>query len=779
MSPPPPPCSSSPSSSSSSGSPHRRPLYFNPVAATKDWAAPPNQDLPDIARFHQRFPGYRPTPLVSLPSVARDAGIGAVHVKNESDRCGLPAFKILGASWGTYRAVASRLRLPPAAAPATLAALRQALASSSSSSSPPLTLYAATDGNHGRAVARMASLLGVAAEIHVPCCMKHETIDLIRQEGARVVVSTRDYDAAMQEAFAASQHSQGLLIQDCSFGDYTEVPQWIVDGYGTMHHEIDQQLGGQSPDLVISPVGVGSFAHSVVTHYRAPGSTCQVMSVEPDTAACLWKRLVRGEETSVHSAPTIMAGLECSTISERSWPVLQKGINVSATVSDFEAHEACETLHQLGVDAGPCGAATLAALRRLSADDKAALGLNESSVVVLLSTEGLRSYDVPRDVSDEDPVDLTRALVGINSANPALGSHPGPGETEIAKFICSWFEHRDIDAHWVEPVKGRPSVVAVVKGRGGGKRLLLNGHIDTVTLEGYDGDPLDPRIDNGKLYGRGSADMKSGVAAQMVTAANVKKRQLAGDVVVTTVADEEFKSLGTVNVLEAGWRADAAIVSECTDMAVVRSHKGFVWLEIDVHGVAAHGSRPDLGYDAIAKSGHVLVELDRYSEQLQRRKADPVVGPPSAHASLIRGGEEVSSYPAKCTITLERRTVPGESPTLVEREIRDILDRVAAATPGFRYDVRVTFHRPPFHMAEDAPLTQLVWKHAKSVTRGEPAIGGAPFWTDCALLLEAGIPSILFGPRGEGFHAKDEFVYTDSIVQTAQILTQLAEEFCA
>lgn len=547
-----------------------------------------------------------------------------------------------------------------------------------------------------------------------------------------------------------------------------------------MMHEIDGQLGEKSPSLVIAPVGVGSFAQSVVTHYKTQhGPRPKVMSVEPDTAACLWKRLVRGEETSAQSAPTIMAGLECSTVSESSWPVLQQGIDVSATVSDYEAHEACETLHELGVAAGPCGAASLAALRRLGPDDKSALGLNEDSVVVLLSTEGLRSYDVPRNVSDDDPVALTQALVRINSSNPALGSTPGPGETEIAKFICSWLEHRDIDAHWVEPVKGRPSVVGVVKGSGGGKRLLLNGHTDTVTLLGYDGNALDPKIENGKLHGRGSADMKSGLAAQMVTAANVKRLQLAGDVVLTAVADEELESLGTVNVLEAGWRADAAIVSECTDMAIIRAHKGFVWLDIDVHGVAAHGSRPDLGYDAIAKSGYVLVALDRYAAELRRREADPAVGPPSAHASLIRGGEEECSYPARCTITLERRTVAGESPATVERELRHMLDEIAAATPGFRYDLRVTFSRPPFHMAEDAALTRLVRKHAERVTHGETRVTGAAYWTDSALLLEAGIPAILFGPRGEGFHAKDEFVYTDSIVQTTQILTQVAKEFCA
>lgn len=543
-------------------------------------------------------------------------------------------------------------------------------------------------------------------------------------------------------------------------------------------HEIDSQLRGQTPDLVIAPIGVGSFAQAVVTHYKRPNAASKIMSVEPDTAACFWKRRVRGETRSVQSAPTIMAGLDCTTVSEQAWPLLSHGIDVSATVSDFEAHTACQTLHQLGVDAGPCGAAPLAALRRLSAQDKYALGLNKDSVIVLLSTEGLRSYDTPLDVSDNDPVSLTQTLVRIDSANPALSSTPGPGEVSIARFVCSWFEYRDIDAHWIEPVPGRPSVVGVVKGSGDGKRLLLNGHMDTVTLKGYDGDPLEPRIENGKLYGRGSADMKSGLAAQMMAAANTKTSGLAGDVVVTAVADEEFESLGTVNVLDAGWRADAAIVSECTDMQITRAHKGFVWFEIDVLGVAAHGSRPDLGYDAISKAGYVLVELDRYAKRLQSRGAGSIAGPPSVHASLIRGGEEVSSYPANCTITLERRTVGLETPASVQKELEDILQLIAKDIEGFQYKLRSTFSRPAFHMAEDAPLTQLVAKHAASVMGQTPPIVGAPFWTDAALLLDAGIPTILFGPCGVGFHAKEEFVHVDSIVQTCDILTNIARDFC-
>lgn len=239
-----------------------------------------------------------------------------------------------------------------------------------------------------------------------------------------------------------------------------------------MMQEIDEQLNGKTPDLVVSPVGVGSFSQSVVTHFKQQGKGSAIMAVEPDTAACLWKRLERGEETIAKSCPTAMAGLDCATLSTQSWPILQAGIDISATVSDFEAHQACQTLAAAGISAGPCGAASLAAVRRLSHNDKAELGLNETSTVVLLCTEGMREYDVPLDVAVEDPVALTQKLVQINSASPSLGSIPGPGEMEIAKFICSWLEYRDIDAHWIEPVKGRPSVVGVAKGSGGGQRLM-------------------------------------------------------------------------------------------------------------------------------------------------------------------------------------------------------------------------------------------------------------------------------------------------------------------
>ncbi|KAH7015013.1 tryptophan synthase beta subunit-like PLP-dependent enzyme [Ilyonectria destructans] len=745
----------------------RRRVFFNPGA--RSWTAPPSSDEDVVDRFHKQMPNYSPTDFVSLNAIAKEIGVGAVHLKNEGNRFGMPSFKILGASWGTFRAITQQLSLPISS---DIETVKKALESHS------ISLYAATDGNHGRAVARMGAIFSIPAEIHVPATLGESTVELIRSEGATIVVSSGTYDEAVLEAYSASKHEGGILIQDFAFDDYQDFPQWIVDGYLTMMREVDQQLAGTCADLVIAPVGVGSFAQAVVAHFKREGSSTAVMIVEPDTAACMWKSLKRGELTSEHTTPTIMAGLDCGTPSSIAWPLVKAGVDASVTVSDYESHEASLYLKSIDISAGPCGSAPLAALRRLTASDKSTLGLNENSTVVLLCTERNREYPVPLSVSSDDPVVLTQTLVQINSANPSLGSVPGPGETAIARYITAWLEHRDIESHWIEPTKGRPSVVGVARGSGGGKSLLLNGHIDTVTLMGYDDDPLSGRITDGKLYGRGSADMKGGVAAAMIALANAKKAGFRGDVIFTGVADEEAVSIGTQDVLAAGWRADAAIVSEPTDLDIVHAHKGFVWLDVTVQGVASHGSRADLGVDAIAKAGYFLAELDRHAQRLLDGPADPIVGSPTIHASLIKGGEEESSYPALCTISIERRTVAGETPETVKKEIQDILDKLTKEVTGFKADLKVTFSRSPFKLPLDDPFTVLVGDFVGKALGKTATVTGGAYWTDCALLADKGIPSLLWGPKGEGLHAKEEWVDVESVRLVAETLTNIVKQFC-
>jgi acetylornithine deacetylase/succinyl-diaminopimelate desuccinylase family protein len=544
--------------------------------------------------------------------------------------------------------------------------------------------------------------------------------------------------------------------------------------------EIDSQLRTTTPDLVVVPVGVGSFAQAVVTHFKQQGRQTAVLTVEPDTSASLWKSLNSGESTTTsEKTPSIMAGLDCGTPSSISWSVLRHGVDASTSISDFEAHQACGYLASQGVLVGPCGAAPVAALRRLEASDREKLGLTKDSVVVIFCTEGVRDYDIPHSVASDDPVELTQTLVRINSASPSLGSIPGPGETTIARYITAWMEHRDIETHWIEPTPGRPSVVGVVRGSGGGKSLMFNGHIDTVTITEYEGDPLSGDIRDGNLYGRGAADMKCGVAAAMVALANAKTQDLKGDVIFAGVADEEFASIGTQQVLEAGWTADGAIVNEPTSLEIMYAHKGFVWFEVDIHGLAAHGSRYDLGIDAICKAGYFLVELDKYATHLTQQAGDPIIGPGSIHASIIKGGEEISSYPSFTQIQIERRVVTGETQESAEQELKEILDGLVERIPNFKYELRATFQRSPFKADLDHPFTKLVRKHITKTLGEEAVVVGAPYWTDCALLADSGIPVLLWGPKGTGLHEKLEYVEVKSIVQVAETLIAIAAEFCS
>lgn len=372
--------------------PSRRRVHFNSGVSSLGCPAAPTSPVSLATEFHKRLPRYAPSPLISLGGIAREAGVGAVYVKDESNRLGLPSFKILGASWGTFRAITQRLDLTLGT---SIDALREILAASS-----PLKLYAATDGNHGRAVARMGSILSVPVEVHVPAGMAPTTVEFIESEGAVVVKSTGSYEDAIAAAReAATLCDGGILVQDTAFEGYEDIPAWIVDGYSTMLREIDDQLGDKSADLVITPVGVGSFAQSVVTHFKAPGRQTAVVTVEPDTAACLWGSLREGESVVTETTPTIMAGLDCGAVSTIAWPILKAGVDASVTVSDYEAHLAAVDLQSMGVDAGPCGSAPLAALRRLTAVEKSKLGLTSDSVILLLCTEASREYDIPRDMT--------------------------------------------------------------------------------------------------------------------------------------------------------------------------------------------------------------------------------------------------------------------------------------------------------------------------------------------------------------------------------------------
>jgi acetylornithine deacetylase len=375
-----------------------------------------------------------------------------------------------------------------------------------------------------------------------------------------------------------------------------------------------------------------------------------------------------------------------------------------------------------------------------------------------------------------DPVALLARLVAIPSVNPDLVPGGG-GEAAAAAFICDWFAAHGFEVHRLERNSGRPSVVGIARGSGGGRSLMFNGHIDTVTLAGYDGDPLDPVIRDGKLFGRGSFDMKSGVAAMMVAAARAKARGHRGDILVACVADEEHASFGTEEVV-ARFTADAAIVTEPSHLEATIAHKGFVWFDVAVEGRAAHGSRPELGVDAIAKAGKFLVALEELDLKLRAKPTHEILGSGSVHASLISGGEELSSYPARCLIRLERRTAPGETAEIAQAELQAIVDRIAASDPGFKATIVRGLARPPFEIGKDEPIVGALREAARAKLGHAPRWRGEPFWTDCAILQGAGIPCLMFGADGGGAHAATEWATSASVEALAEILEETAHAFC-
>ena len=372
-------------------------------------------------------------------------------------------------------------------------------------------------------------------------------------------------------------------------------------------------------------------------------------------------------------------------------------------------------------------------------------------------------------------LELLKALVAIDSVNPSLVAG-GAGEREIATFVAGWARDCGLEADVLERTPGRPSVVVRARGRSGGRTLLLCGHCDTVSVEGMR-DPFAPRVEGDRLHGRGACDMKAGVAAALVACREAAARGLAGDVVVAAAADEEHSSLGVQEIL-ATVRADAAIVTEPTDLTVVIAHKGFVWSEVEVRGRAAHGSRPHLGVDAIAKAGPILTAISHLDGHLEARP-HPLVGRPSVHAATIHGGEELSSYPARCVVGIERRTLPEETAAGVAAELESLLEACRAQDPELDVSRRTLLVREPFEVAADAPIVELAGDAATAVLGAPPAIAGAGYWTDAAFIAAAGTPTILFGPSGEGAHAAEEWVSVSSMDAVTDVLVAVAEQMCS
>jgi diaminopropionate ammonia-lyase len=342
--------------------------------------------------FHSRFAGYAPTPLVSAPAIARMLGVGEVLLKVESSRLGLPAFKILGASWAIYRLLEARVggTLEPWQTFDDLAAQLAPLR--------PMTLAAATDGNHGRAVAHMAKLLGFCSRIYVPAHTAQARIDGIASEGADVVVVNGTYDDAVARA-AEDASEQCLVVSDTSWPGYEDVPRWVMDGYSTIMWEIDDELAmrrGGDPDLVAVQFGVGALAAAVVNHYQHParGRQPTILSVEPLQAACMLASMEAGEVVSVPGPhDSIMAGLNCGRPSIVAWPIVSSGMDAFVAVADDRARQAMRAVADANIVAGETGAAGLAGLIELltgpgAEERREALGIGDTARVLAFITEG-------------------------------------------------------------------------------------------------------------------------------------------------------------------------------------------------------------------------------------------------------------------------------------------------------------------------------------------------------------------------------------------------------
>lgn len=372
-------------------------------------------------------------------------------------------------------------------------------------------------------------------------------------------------------------------------------------------------------------------------------------------------------------------------------------------------------------------------------------------------------------IGTDEVLDVLSELVRIPSVNPAL-DEDGTGEARVADLAANWFRQRGIEASIEEPLPGRPNVVARV-GDGNGPTLVLCGHLDTVSARGMTIHPFEPRVDGRRLFGRGSYDMKGGVAAIMAAAAALAGDEPPGTVIAALVSDEEFRSVGASDFVRRH-RADGCILTEPSELDLVLAHKGFGWFEIETSGQAAHGSRWDLGESAVGKMGPIIAALEEFDRNVLRTRAHSLTGPASLHCAMIEGGDGWSTYAPRCMLRVERRTIPGEDFDDVEDEIRGLVDRVDPTA-----SIRTVFARPPSSCSRDEAIARCVRASAESVLGQAPREIGVAYWMDAALFAEAGIPAVNIGPSGEGAHAAEEWVDVDSVAACAEILVRSARAF--
>jgi acetylornithine deacetylase len=379
-------------------------------------------------------------------------------------------------------------------------------------------------------------------------------------------------------------------------------------------------------------------------------------------------------------------------------------------------------------------------------------------------------------VTRADPLALARELVRVDSRNPSLAPD-GAGEKEAALVIARRLEEWGFSVDMHDAAPGRPNVVARAGSRSA-RSLMLNGHLDVVGVEGMAHSPFGADERNGRLYGRGAADMKGGLAAMCAAAARAASRGITGEVIIAAVVDEEHTSMGTRELLRRGVRADAAIVGEPTGLAIMPAHKGFAWLEIEVRGRAAHGSRYEIGVDAILDGGIVLQELGTLEHVALLTRTHPLLGRPSLHISTIEGGTGWSTYPDRCVIRVERRTLPGENGNEPLAEVRAAVARARERRPSLEASARLVLSQAPSDVSSDAPIVRAL-SDALLARQERVAVSGMTAWTDAALLNEAGIPAICFGPGDIALaHAAEEWIDTGEIERATDVLDSLISRWC-
>jgi acetylornithine deacetylase len=368
-------------------------------------------------------------------------------------------------------------------------------------------------------------------------------------------------------------------------------------------------------------------------------------------------------------------------------------------------------------------------------------------------------------------LEILRELIRTPSVNPSLSPEEAHGEGAIAKVAENWLIANGVKSWLEEAAPGRPNAVAEV-GQGRGPTLVVCAHLDTVGTKGMTIPPFEPRVEGNRVYGRGSYDMKGSAAAVMSAAAALAHTNLSGRVVVALVADEEYASIGAQDFVKRH-RADACVLTEPSEGRLILAHKGFVWAEIVTTGRAAHGSRWDLGVSAIAKMGRIISALENFDQVELRRRVHPLVGPASQHCSLIEGGSGLSTYAEQCRLKVERRTLPGESPQRVMRELEEVI-----RSTGEEAQVCCLLDRPPLDCDRESRIATCLREAATAAMGATPEEGGVGYWMDAALFHAAGIPTVNYGPGGAGAHEAVEWVDLDSVVTCAKLLAETARRFC-